>query len=231
MKPERVVFIPGTMCDQHLWDDIRPLLGDVEWDHLAIPDAGDIDGVVHQIAHLIEPDNVPVLGFSLGGYLAAALAVAYPHKVSKLLVCSNSPCALPAKEIAQREQLLMQIDRLGYAGLSHLKIKHMLAPQNVLNHRIADRMRAMDAALGVNVLTSQLKATTQRRDLQKPLAHCKIPMVFCYGTDDALVDPIWFKHLQQVNDQAQVHEIPGAGHMLPLEQPALLAEQILNWLA
>jgi pimeloyl-ACP methyl ester carboxylesterase len=229
MRPTPVYFIPGTQCDERLWQWLWPELHGLDCRHLAIPAAVSVAETVELLAAQLPAEPVRLVGFSLGGYLAAALTVALPRRVERLLVCANSASALPNSEIVQRAQLLNAINTFGYRGMSDHKIAQMVAPENLHNSEISDCLKAMDKSLGVEHLTRQLSATSARCDLLNDLAALTKPMVYCYGDQDHLVNAEWLASLQQRNHCVRTTQVPHSGHMLPLEQPKVLAKIILAW--
>lgn len=226
--PSPLYAIPGTMCDQQLWQFLRPQLEPLPLVHLPIPSADSVPALVEALLAQLPDTPVDLLGFSLGGYLAAALAVAAPDRFARVMIAANSPCALPAEEVKQRRQLLSWVQRQGYGGLSERKIAQMVAPANLANRAITDCMRAMDRRLGQAALVTQLSATSERPDLFTPLAALGAKVSYCYGELDQLVNRDWMAAMAR---HAPVCELPGAGHMLPLEAPALLAREIDRWRA
>lgn len=224
-------MIPGTMCDQRLWRDLWPHLQGCQPTHVPIPRASNVTEMVNSLLESLPPQPVDLFGFSLGGYLAAALAAAHPERIRRLFICANTPCALPDAEIKQRQQLLKWVDRHGYSGISDRKIAAMLGPENRDREEIAECMRAMDASLGEQTLVAQLSATSIRDDLARPLGECEFPITFCFGQADTLVNRDWLRALQQRNPAVQVQEVSVAGHMLPLEAPRALAQVIQTWLS
>lgn len=229
MLTDPIYFIPGTQCNEHLWQWLWPELADRPCVHLPIPRANSLADAVAQLATQLPARPVTLFGFSLGGYLAASLAVAHPARVNRLLVCANSGCALPSAEVKQRQQLLHAIQTFGYRGLHSNKIAQMVAPENMDRAAIANCMRAMDGSLGVDNLINQLTVTSGRPDLLDALASLPIPMLYCYGDQDQLVNRPWVTALVQRNANVSQVVIPGSGHMLPLEQPQALAQTMLAW--
>ena len=223
-------MIPGTMCDERLWKDLWLHLQGCQPTHLPIPEASNVDELVNSLLTVLPREPVNLFGFSLGGYLAAALAIAQPDRIRRLFICANTPCALPDAEIKQRRQLLKWVGRHGYSGISDRKIAAMLGPVNRHKNEIADCMRAMDASLGEQTLVAQLSATSIRDDLAQPLGKLELPVTFCFGQADTLVNRDWLRTLQQGHPAIKAQEISGAGHMLPLEAPRALARAIHAWL-
>lgn len=227
--PQRVYAIPGTQCDERLWGQLKPHLHDVEWVHVPVPEAGSVEQLVHDLLSLLPPTPVDLFGFSLGAYLAATLACTEPARVQSMFLCSNTPCALPEEELRQREQLLLWVSRNGYQGISDRKIRTMISPANHHRMDLFATIKAMDAALGEASLVQQLSATSARKDLLAPLSRLELPIRFCAGAEDGLVDDRWFAEWAALG-KPPASRIDNAGHMLPLEAPELLAGEVLRWL-
>ena len=129
-------FLPGTMCDKRLWESLWSsieLKSDtcVKFVSLSIPIDNSIENIVDHLAYKIE-DSANLIGFSLGGYLAAAIALKYPEKVARLAILSNLPCEMEPREIVERNRAINYIERNGYAGISENRVHNLLAKEN--NH-------------------------------------------------------------------------------------------------
>lgn len=71
------------------------------------PAAYDMDSVLAQLAAQI-PEQSTVIGWSLGGLLAIALASRYPNKVKKLGLIASSPCFMAKENWPGMESRVMQ---------------------------------------------------------------------------------------------------------------------------
>ena len=84
----------------------------------------------------------------------------------------------------------------------------------------------MDRELGEATFKSQIQLTTEREDLFAPLSKANVPVHFLYSRDDLLVNREWIQRFVETSTTASATEIDGRGHMLPLERPQVLFEQI-----
>lgn len=79
-----IYCLPGTMCDEGLWQFTQPLLGDVNLKHVVLPEVDTLDGIVEALSLLLPNEPIHLLGFSMGGYLASAFALKYPERIKQL---------------------------------------------------------------------------------------------------------------------------------------------------
>ena len=230
----KVYFLPGTMCDSRLWLELWAELTKVdnsfEFIHLSIPVQKTIDEIVLALAEQLPEDKVNLLGFSQGGYLASAFACQYPERMSTLINLSNAPNTLPETEVATRDKIILWVEAQGYSGITLARIKTFLDVSNHSNIQIIERIKQMDSHFGQSGLLQQLKSTTVRKNLLPQLEETEFPMLFCYGDKDLLVKSETIKKLSSVNSVIRHYQFSNCGHMLPLEQPQLLAQILSNFL-
>jgi len=231
MTQKTIYFIPGTMCDERLWQPLWRQLEELsppslKLIHLVIPKQDSIEDIVAQLAKEIINDDSLLVGFSLGGYLASQLAITYPEKIKHLLLVSNLSSTLTADELKERSRTIDWIKANGYSGISRKRIHKLLHPNAVKNQSIISTIKAMDHDLGKSVLLQQLTITTQRKNLFPKLSEMSLPVTYCIGKQDHIVDFKKITNLTTFNKNIRVEVIENTGHMLPLEQPAILANII-----
>ena len=219
---QTLYFIPGTMCDHGIWSRIWPdLQHDFELIHLPVPTEYEFTVLLHHLIEQLPDEKVNLIGFSMGGYLAACIAQYKPELIKRLLVISNSPCALPNEEVQQRQQTLNWLKKFQYAGITEQKINQMLAQCHQQDQALKQLIRDMELRLGYDRLVQQLTATTKREELAELVTQPN--RYFCYGDEDKLVNAQWLK---QKVAPSHLYQFNQCGHMLPLEQPRLLVELI-----
>ncbi len=219
------------MCDQRLWSPLVSELqkqDDLPFDYhfLTIAELSTIDKIVNDINRQIHHHNIILVGFSLGGYLASAVAVKYPQLVKKLIVLSNLPCSLPTKEQEERARTLAWVKQRGYRGVPRQRILHLLDTSAYQRKDIIELITAMDKSLGEKVLVQQLSATTKRESLMSQLQAVACPKYFAVGENDNLVDVTKLQVAMNADEQMHLQVFTQTGHMLPLEQ----TEDLAAWL-
>ncbi|WP_299006196.1 alpha/beta hydrolase [uncultured Shewanella sp.] len=225
---EKIYLLPGTMCNAKLWDKLSDLLHkEYELLHIPILSGLDLNSITDSLEEIIQEQKVNIVGFSLGGYIAAHFSTKFPHRVNKVFIISNSPCPLSSNEISGREETLKYINTYGYKGITRQKANSML---NTQNEEIIDTIMRMDMELGEKTLKSQLKWTTHREDLFEKLAKLSINITFFYNTLDPLVDTKWLTKFADIYHNCTLLPNESEGHMLPLEEPSILSNHLMNWL-
>jgi pimeloyl-ACP methyl ester carboxylesterase len=170
-------------------------------------------------------ERVDVVGLSLGGWLAAELAVRHPERVERLVLVDALGVRLPGVPMedpfmaapAKRRQLLFHDPASALA--------QTLVPDVPPPDRLEIALRGREAAARLVWNPAQ-----QYRRLTGRLWRIKAPTLVVWGADDRLI-PLAY-------GEAWAHEVPGArlvtldrcGHFPPLERPEPFAEVALEFL-
>jgi pimeloyl-ACP methyl ester carboxylesterase len=173
-----------------------------------------------------------VCGHSLGGPLAARFARRHPEAISRLVLVAPSGLA-PAPPWQQRllravplynllqlapwpwERWLLSIAPLRRAGLG-LLVDNTSALDPALVRRLVEGARHARA------LTPALSASFQTGlDDDAPLVSA--PIAAIWGERDRMVPPSDAEILERVVPSAQIHLLPGCGHMPMIERPEAFA--------
>jgi pimeloyl-ACP methyl ester carboxylesterase len=174
-----------------------------------------------------------VCGHSLGGPLAARFALRHPDAVSRLVLVGPSGLApappwqlralraVPVYNLLQRapfpwERWLLPIAPLRHAALG-LLVDNPSAVDRALVQRIlegAREAREITPALGASFATGL--------DDDAPLVAAPIAAV--WGERDRMVPPSDAEILRRVVPSAQVHFLPGCGHLPMVERPEAFAD-------
>ena len=207
------------MCDQQLWRKLWLALGDeFELIHLVIPNKASINGIINGLATKLPNEAINLVGFSLGGYLATALANKYPDRIKTLSILANVPDKLLTEEVLTRGKIIQWVETWGYSGITLKRAKTFLHTCHQENSWILEQIITMDKTLGGKTLLQQLKSTTERRNLLPHLGDCRFPILFAFGEADHLVNASVVVKLAKERPSIEYIEFSHCGHMLPLEQ-------------
>lgn len=180
---------------------------------------------------VIAPGRFHLAGSSLGGEVAALVALQRPDRVRSLALYDPAGVASPIPSrvdslAAAGDLVLIPTSRAGFDRLYELSFvdpPSLPGPaRNVLAADIAGRasfLRDLFAALG-----------TERDLLRDRLAEIEPPTLLVWGADDYIIHPsavsIWAEGLPRV----EVRVVPGVGHAPMLERPRETAEAYADFL-
>lgn len=228
MRPTPIL-LPGNMCDARLWTaDVRNVLtGAVDGD-LTRDDS--IAAMAARVLSATEGVLLPA-GFSMGAIVAVEMAVQAPERIAGLVLAGYNATADLPERAAHRP---VQQAEVIAGGLERVLVEELkpnyLAAENRHDATLLELLRDMGMALGPEVFLRQSEALRLRKDRRADIAAFKVPLLYLCGSQDALCPPAWHRNWAAQTPRAHFEEIAGAGHMLPLEAPARLAEVIQQWL-
>ncbi len=225
-----VVFFPGTLCDERIFMPLWRALNSegnsldnkafvpLQW-------AEDLSQMLalseDRLAYF--PEQVHLVGYSMGGYIAALVALANPDKVASLTLIASTATALADEELQQRQLVLSAIKNKQYRGMTQSRVEFMLHSNNKGKTETAALIKEMADDLGPSVLAAQTKATAKRQDLVDKLSKQAFKTNFLVGEQDNIATVPQVTEIAARKETFQKEVFANAGHMLPLEQTAALA--------
>lgn len=238
-----LAFVPGTMCDERLWQPVAELLQpDYGSCHVAIERCSSRAEMMDTVARAVEhvstfdatgnlKEGANLIGFSMGGYLSLSYALQYPEKIRRLVLTSISANPLPEHEITMRRKSLEWLKEHRYGGIARTRLQQFVHPSRMFDSRLINTIKAMDNELGHEVLEIQVRETSEREPLMSRLHELTCPVLILGAENDGLVSVDNLEAMAQAFPNAQLHVIPESGHMLPLEHPHEVADIILDFLS
>ncbi len=224
-----ISMVPGTMCDSRLWSRMAPHLGDqFELQHIAIERCFGKEAIKQKLASEIT-GKTNLLGFSMGGYLSMEFALQYPGRINSLVIICASDAGLAGQELAMRNQYTNWLQEHEYKGISKQRLSRFIHPDHFSDNSLVDTIQAMDRELGKPVLLNQLQETSAREPLAHKFANSQFNVLIVGAEKDSLVPQQDLMHMAELIPNSQLEIIGQSGHMLPLEQPEILAKRILRF--
>ncbi len=204
-----VVFLHAWPEDERMWYPQLPIVRDLgfkEFSPNLYGRGSSIDGWAAQLLGEIHESFV-VVGASMGGYCALALARRAPERVVGMVLAG---ARVAADDIIRRRFREEQISRLRTKGL----------PPEL-----------EDSTVPAEHLAAAQEAMRDRMDLTGIAASFGGPLLVCVGDEDAIMS---VEEGSEIADSALVGRLEvfeGAGHFLTLDQPDRFNEVLKDYLA
>mgnify|MGYP000031662940 CR=1 FL=1 len=234
MKPV-LLLIPGMLNTPAVWAKVVPLLNDVaDVRILNVQTQTSIgDMATHALVLLHDvPAEQPVVvcGFSMGGFVTIELIAACAHKIRAVCLLSTSGRPEFPENVAQREKTIAALARdfdkttLGIA-------RFCTGPAGQQDAALMDEILATMRAVGPDAAVAQNRAIMARGDHRAALARLNMPVLVLCGKDDLVTPPECSEELAALIPGAQLKWLETTGHMVPMEQPAALADHLKKFMA
>ena len=231
----------STMADLavQLRDDAALVVPDLVGHGLSSAPANEADySVDHMVSHVVAigeqlvGDSFHLVGYSMGGRVALALACRHPELLRSLTVIGASAGLANESERAARRaadhDLAARIEREGMARFVDTWMANPLfATQTRLGAEFLERARAQRLGNSVRALACSLRAAGSgaMAPLHAGLAECGVPTVLVVGAQDPKFLRI-ASELVPLMPRAKLIRIGDAGHAAHLEQPVAVAAAI-----
>jgi len=187
----------------------------------------------HDYAALIRAlglKRVCVVGLSQGGMVAQKLAVLEPELVSSLVLVSTSCKSAPSLR-ENMEARIQAMDKIGAEAAAKIAAESIFSPGwRAENPDELLRFYAWRSAMPVVPLNAATRALYDF-DLSKDLPRISAPTLVVAGAEDVLTRPAGMEEIASLIPGAKYKLVPGAGHMIPVEQPTVITELLSEFLA
>lgn len=163
-----------------------------------------------------------LIGHSMGGKLALALAARQPVGLRGLLLLSPSPPSAEPISDEDRAASLAAYGQADEAEKTFAKITSRSLPAAQHQQVVADNLRTTRAAWDAWLLAGS------KEDITALMPQVQVPCRLLVGTNDRAISPeVQRRHtLPLLPAGTELTEVPGAGHLLPLEAVGEVAKAL-----
>ena len=167
-------------------------------------------------------------GLSMGGATALGLAEQHPGRLDKVIVC-DSPCQSTPASAQQWEERIAIAQKQGMEALVEPTVTRWFPPETVkANPPHLDSVRQMIRTTPVQGFIG-CAAALANHDFASAAATVKCPVLFLAGEKDG-VTPAAMRKLSAAVAGSRYVELPGAGHISNLDQPAAFNRAVTDFL-
>ncbi|MEO7938914.1 MAG: alpha/beta hydrolase [Burkholderiaceae bacterium] len=228
MGPIPLILLPGTLMDGAALRTIASgLVQPAQVELLGVEDA--FDRELERLATLA-PQPTIWIGHSLGGIAALHLAAQRPSCCAAVVVIASNARADGPQGTHNRALQWEALDRGGMAALLHEQLAPVygIAPDDPLY----DALQGQAEGIGVQRFQRQLRYAAERAGLAGAASALPMPVLALSGSEDPLCPPACGEEIMALstNRLSRHTVLPGAGHLLPLQEPDWCTRQIRQFL-
>jgi pimeloyl-ACP methyl ester carboxylesterase len=168
-------------------------------------------------------ERLPIVGTSVGGWIATAFAIAHPARVERLVLAA--PAGITVEGVPRYDLFANPFE-------------------DVLSHLFHDPSRAaqiLPAEYGAEVIVRTYREFTTLarlawnpylydRKLQQRLPRVRIPTLLVWGENDAVLPPAYGRAFAEQLPSATLTMLPQCGHLVPFECAHAFARLAVDFL-
>lgn len=229
-----IVLLHSISLDRSVFDDLVPYLSpDFDVVSVDLPGHGTspghedmtIESMADEVAELIREqlaEPALVVGLSMGGCVAQALAVRHPDLVRGLGLLDTT-CWYGAEAPQNWEARAQKGKDEGMAALVDFQVARWFTPEfNESNPSVGERLAEVWREADVDSYVAACRAMGAV-DLRDEIGAIAVPTTIIVGADDMATDVTHAEAMQQRISGATLHVIPNCAHLSAAEHPETVA--------
>jgi len=239
-----VILIHGLGLNRHMWqwqiDELTPHFRVIRYDLLGHGESAKPPGpypmehMVSQLADLmteVGEERAALVGFSLGGLIAQAFAVAHPQKISALAILNSAH----ARTDEQRAGIMTRVRQAEESGpqatVQDALQRWFTAAFAAANPGILDQVRNWVTANDATVYPALYQLLAEADiGLETAISGIACPTLVLTGDEDFGNSPQMAQRMAETIPDARLAILPGLRHMALAEDPAALNAQLIPFL-
>lgn len=190
------------------------------------------DDVARVLDALHVDSPITLCGLSMGGYVAWEFWRRHRERLANLVLCDTRAVGDSEKMARARQIMGAQVIAGGASLAAESMIPKLFAAKSY-DHRpdVVESVREMIMATAPNGINATQCGIAQRMDMSPHLSEVATRTLVLCGSDDRISPVEEMSEIAKKMPNAEFVEIPDAGHMAPLEQPAAVNAAMRAFLA
>ncbi|MFB6850118.1 4-carboxymuconolactone decarboxylase [Streptomyces sp. NPDC056373] len=232
-----LILGPSLGTTWHMWDRQIPELTK-QWrvfrfdlpGHGGAPahPAGSVGDITARLLATLEGLGVQRFGYAgcaLGGAIGIELALRHPERLASLALIAASPRFGTADEFRQRGVIVRTngLDPIARTAPERWFTGGFAAAQPAITEWAVQMVRTTDP--GCYIASCEALASF---DVRPELGRVGVPTLVLVGSDDQVTGPAEARTLVAGIPDARLAVVPGASHLVPVEQPAAVTDLLVR---
>lgn len=189
-----------------------------------------------ELLDALDIEKAVVMGHSMGGFIAQAMVLEYPNRVSKLILASTNfggprhvpvtPEAMAVLSDVTSDPVTRFRNGIVVSTAPGFAERQPELLQNWLDWRIANPLDLAgyqaQMAIGVALMSEEAAFESKLPDVS-------VPTLILFGAHDKVVPPVNADLLAEQVPDSHIHIFPDAGHFFPFEVPEEAARVVFQF--
>lgn len=230
--PAAIVYVPGWGSDADYFADVIPLVDAEDQRVVDLAGARSLDEMVERVRTSMPPGGIALVGMSMGGWVAQAVAARAPERVERLIVGSTWS-SMPERFRTALQVSVAQLATGSWGQDVRAELAANFSPRRRAGE-LPDRLMAMLERLGMPAVRAQAEAMLSDPDVTGTSARIDAPTLVLAAQGDVTFTATEQRELARAlieADRATVgfEVVPDAAHHLSWERPDRLAGAVRRW--
>ena len=176
-------------------------------------------------------ERAVVAGLSMGGYVAFEMLRRYRERIMGLILADTRADADNADARRRRDEMIAAARSGGAAAVAERMVPLLLGRSTrQAQPLLVEQVREMIGRASVPGLVGAIGAMRDRPDSTALLSSIDVPTLVIVGEEDEATPPALSRAMAAAIPGAAFAQIPGAGHVSPLEAPTTVSRVIAEFL-
>lgn len=236
-----IVLLPAFPFDHRMWEAVARRFEGIPVVAVDPPgfgrshlegDSPSLELYADLVAHALRADGISqalVCGCGMGGCVALAMVERHPKLVRAVAFVGTHAAFDEPETRAHRTEMAISALMGRAQGILADRLEQMLSRETVADHAdIVGMLRGWVAEAGDEGIAWAQRAMAQRPGRLEMLARADVKGAVIRGEQDAYVTSEQADQMARALGESYVTSVPRAGHVVPIEQPGVVARAILS---
>ncbi|WP_408008290.1 alpha/beta fold hydrolase [Pseudalkalibacillus sp. A8] len=230
MKKEPLLLLPGTLCDDRLWDHQLKNLAD--FSEVTVGDLTKDESIAGMAKSILNnaPEQFALAGLSLGGIVAMEVIRQEPERITKLALLDSNPYGPKPEQLKIWDNFITMIEGERFSEITkkHL-LPNLIHPDRLNDKELTSVITDMSDQIGPHAYKRQLMAVKTRTDARDRLKDIQCPTLLLVGRDDCICPVELHEEMLDLIPNSQLVVVDHCGHLSSMERPEAVTHALQEW--